>query len=355
MRRFLSLAAVLALVGLTACDSTPPMEATGPTVQFATTGVTVSETDGTVTIPLSLSEPLAQSATVEVLFAAGVGASSDGLEYDVDITGFGEEVDGRRIATVTFPAGQTDASVSFEVVDDGELEAAELAVFALQNAQGVAVGNPREFTVTIGTRPIVDIRALDNGEVITLEGIVTRRFGRYTFIQDGTAGISVFAFEDTDFGSANIQVGDRIQIQGQLDEFGQDNGTAGTGLKQIFVGNSTAEVTEFTILSSGNDLPEAQEITFAELLADGEAYEAELIRVEGVTLQTTDPLFSPSTTYVANDGTAPIDFRVNGASQSGLGNELVPDGPFTYVGVVGQFRGTYQLLPLTIDDLQEED
>ena len=353
MRRLLLLPA-LALV-LAACDSTSVVDETpvGPTVQFGISSISVTETEGTVSIPLTLSEAQTGPVTVEVLFAAGASADG-GIAYDDDFTNFGEDRGGLRVATATFAPGETDAAVTFDVLDDGEIEPAENILFALQNADGARIGTTREFTATIGTRPLSEIREVDVDEVVTAEGIVTRRFGRNTFIQDETAGLAIFAFEDTDFAMANIQVGDRIQIQGVLDEFGEDNDVPGTGLKQIFIGNSTVDRTAFEILSSGNELPAVPRLTLAQLLAGGEIYESEVVRVENLTLQTTDIVFEAggaAGTYTADDGTATFQFRINGSTQSELGGTLIPTEAFTFEGVVGQFRGGYQLTPLVVTDL----
>ena len=354
MRRLFSLPALAvaaASVALAGCDSTSVVEAgpSGPTVQFGISGVSASETDGTVSIPVTLSAAQSGTVTVDVFFAEAASAQDGDVVYGTDFT-FGDDRSGLRVATATFAPGETETTVTAEVLDDGEIEAAENVFFALQNADGARVGTPREFTLTIGTRPISEIRTLPEGSVVTFEGTVSRRFGRNTFLQDGSAGFAVFAFEDTDFGMASIQPGDRIQIQGVISEFGQDGDTFGTGLQQIFVGNSTAEQTEFAIVGSG-DIPEPQTVTVAQILADGEAYESELVRIEGLELQTNDVVFESSTTYTATDGTASIDFRVNGSSQSELGGAIVPQGPFTYEGVVGQFRGTYQLAPIQLIDI----
>jgi hypothetical protein len=355
MRTFyLSLTA--AAVALAGCDSADPTEEAfdGPTVEFGSTSVNASESDGTVEIPVTLSNGAAgQTYTVEVLYAAA--ASTAG--FDDDIAGFGADAGANRVATVTL-TGESDAqTVTVDVLEDEDIEGPEVAVFALQQASGGArIGDDREFRLEIGTPPIAQTRLRPDGDVVTVEGVVTGRFGRYTFLQDGTAGISVYAFSDTPFGSADIEPGDRVQIRGELSEFGARDG-AGLGLKQIFVGRDSPA--EFEVLSEGNDLPAPQTLTVAEILADGEAYESELIQVTGLSVVgTTDIVFQAGGSagnYTVTDGTGETILRINSGAESELGGEPIPQGEFTFTGALGQFGGAYQLTPLRTTDLVEEE
>lgn len=345
--RTLPLLLTAAAVAIAGCDSTPiAVVVDGPTIAFGAQSVNVSETDGTIEIPVVLSNGQAgQTYTVEVLYAA----ASSTADYGADVGDFGAEAGANRVATVSLSGPSDEATVTITVLEDEAIEGPEVAVFALQSASGGAqIGSTREFQLQIGTPPIADARVRPDGDVVTVEGIVTGRYGRYTFLQDGTAGLTVYAFDDTNFGAASIEVGDRVQIRGTLSEFGAFDGP-GTGLKQIFVGRDTPA--EFQVLSSGNAFT-PQTVTVAEILANGEAYESESIRIENLSFTTTDVVFGSSGNYTVTDGTGELTLRVNRSSDSSVGGEPIPASPFTYVGSLGQYAGGYQLLPLTPDDFQ---
>ncbi|MDX1421060.1 MAG: hypothetical protein R3181_13930, partial [Rubricoccaceae bacterium] len=291
-----------------------------------------------------------------------------------DLTGFGTAQDGFQIATVTFAGtdGETQ-EVTFTVEEDGAIEGAEEAVFALQRADGATVGDPRTYTVVIGTLPLESIRARPNLDVVTAEGVVTRSFGRLTYIQDETAGLAIFAFDDTPFGMAvaNGQVGpgDRIQVTGKLCEFGvvgfPDAIEPGTGLKQItapddqcFDESDILEgELEFEVLVDGDedDLPAPQTITIAQLNAAGDGYESELVRIDDLTIDPDgDFAFQASKTYTVMDPTGTGFLRTPSGSDTQIAGVPIPEGEFTFEGVIGQFRLENQLTPIEPTDILPE-
>lgn len=355
MRISLFLAALLAMTA-SGCDSIEPDVAQGAVVQFGSASVSASEGDSSVEIPVTLTGGEAGTTyTVQVLLAkasstAGyVNASGAG-----DLNNFGDADGANRVATVTL-TGPTDTEVvTIDIEDDGEFEAPETAVFVLQRANGATVGRNRQFQIEIGTPAIAVTRQRPVDDIVTVEGIVTSRFGRYTFLQDGTAGIAIYAFDDTNVGMADINPGDRIQVKGSLRENGARDGV-GLGLTQIFVGRGAPA--EFSILSRGNALPAAQRVTVAQILANGEQYESERIQVKGLTVTgTSDVVFQAGGSagnYTVTDGTGEMLLRINSAAESELGNQPVPQGTFTFTGPLGQFGGAYQLNPLRTTDLAQ--
>ena len=106
-------------------------------------------------------------------------------------------------------------------------------------------------------------------------------------------------------------------------------------------------------MSRGNARPAPQRLTLAELAAAGEAVESELVEVAGLTVETTDEAFQPDTSYEVSDGTATAVLRTPSAGDGALDGEAVPPGPVAFVGVVGEFRGAYQLVPVEATDLQQ--
>ena len=329
-----------------ACDGLEPAETfSGPTVEFATSSLSVSEDDGTVEIPVRLTGGTpSTSVTVEVLYAA----ASSTTDFGDDVSGFGSADGANQVATVTL-SGETDTqTVTIDIETDDEAEDAEAAVFVLQKATGDArIGDARQFRIEIGTPPISAARAQDEGAKITIEGIVTSAAGRFSFIQDASAAIVVFAFDDSPYGAAvqsgAVSVGDRVQIVGTRGEFRQQ--------KQL------VDPTTFKVLSSDNPLPDAQEITLAQMLTLGEDIVHERVRIDGLTI--TDPagavVFQRSQTV--SDGTSPATMFLQ--SESEATDAVVPaGGTFTYEGPVSQFEGTNQLGPLSpceIVELRDDD
>ena len=350
---------LLALAALAAgCDSVEPDVPAGPTVQFGAASLGASESDGTVEIPVVLSGGAAgQTYTVEVLFGdaasrqASRDASGDTLIYGRDIGNFGDADGANRVATVSLTGVSDTAFVSVDVLEDAQAEGPEVALFVLQRpSNGAQVGDARQFRLEIGTPPIAAVRERALGSSVTVEGIVTRARGRLSYVQDGSgAAIAVFAGGGPYFNaieSGAVAQGDRVQIVGTLAEF--------NGLLQV------SDVSGFKVLSRGNALPAPQTVTPSQLATAGEAYESELVRVTGLTLASGDVVFAASTSYDVSAGGSTIVLRTSGSDTEVTGQPIQPltggapgaYGPFTFTGVVGQFRGSNQLVPVNVSDLK---
>ena len=369
MRLRFPLALALASV-IAGCDTTSvgPSAPVGPTVQFATNSVNASE-GGTATIPVVLTGGTGEPVTVEVLFAAGASTATLGDDF----SGFGADDGGLQVATVTFSGTEQDtAYVTFDVADEGEIEGAEEAVFALQRAEGAQIGANRTLSVVIGTLPLADVRVRPNLETVTAEGVVTRSEGRLTYIQDETAAIAIFAFDDSPFGEAvargDIGPGDRIQVTGKLCEFGvigfPDNIEPGTGLKQITAPSDQCFQEEppegeiaFEVLVDGGeaDVPEPQDVTLAQIVGSGDVYESELVRVTDLTIDPAgDFAFQAPKSYTVTDPTGTGVLRTPSGPDTRIAGVPIPTGEFTFEGIVGQFRLDNQLTPIEETDIQPE-
>jgi predicted extracellular nuclease len=355
---FIALALV---VGLTGCDGNGPSGlVTGPTVQFGTSAATVVEGD-TIRIPVTLEGGTGQAVTVEVLYARGASSASDIVtaEDSVDFSGFGTPGAAVSTETVTFSgAAEETQEITIIASEDSFLEEAEQVILALQNAQGATIATPREFTLTIGVRPLADIRLLPNDEIVTVEGIVTRAEGRVTYIQDATAGIALFSPSGTDFynavASGAIAPGDRIQVVGSLTDFQPTTGVFNTGFREVQF------ISDFAVLSRGNPLPAPQNATIAQITAgdpDTEAYESEIVRITNLTIDPAgDVVFQTARNYnvtqTVGGVTSTMVLRVPSAGDTELFGVVIPLEPFTFEGPVGQFRGGNQLSPVEATDVR---
>lgn len=194
------------------------------------------------------------------------------------------------------------------------------------------------------TISINDARNTANGDTVTVKGIVTQAQGRQVYIQDATAGILIFqssgVFKDS-LDAGYIRAGDSLEIEGELTEF--------SGLKQF------NPVISFSVSARDNKLPAYQVVSLSELIANGEAYESERIRVLGLSFSTPQSgNWANGTTYPVTDGVDVLDLRTPSGSDSPLiSNTPIPNDPFVFEGVLGTFGGVYQLTPWVPEDAYE--
>ena len=193
---------------------------------------------------------------------------------------------------------------------------------------------------------IEEARVLAPGTDVRIKGIVTRANGRFSHIQDGNAAINIFQASGeyhNAINSGDVAPGDSIIISGTTDEF--------SSLFQL------SGITDHTITSRGNPLPDPAEITLDDV---GESYESELIKISGLSLDTDDDQFQRNTTYsLLENGTPNLDvtMRVGDSNDTELIGQGIP-GIFTFTGVLGQFSTSgddgYQLVPRNVDDVLNE-
>jgi len=197
--------------------------------------------------------------------------------------------------------------------------------------------------------PIAVARQTADGNVVTVEGIVIRALGRFARLQDETAGLTVFenagAFRAA-IDSGRVRQGDRLRLTGTLAEF--------NSLKEI------APIDSFEVLARDNPLPAAQLVTLAEIARNGEAYESELIRVEGLRINAgADSVFVAGRTYAitdASDQSGAVVLRTPAANDTRIAGVAIPKGTAAFEGVLGQFSSTnpaagYQLSPVLATDV----
>jgi hypothetical protein len=106
-----------------------------PVINFSNAAQTVSEIVGSVSLAVTLDRPGVVDITVPYTVS---GTATDG-SVDHDLNG----------GSITFPAGQTSTQVSFNIIDDSEIEPDETVVITLGNPSNAALGTNIEHTVTI--------------------------------------------------------------------------------------------------------------------------------------------------------------------------------------------------------------
>ncbi|WP_052476235.1 5'-nucleotidase C-terminal domain-containing protein [Cohnella kolymensis] len=158
------------------------------------------------------------------------------------------------------------------------------------------------------------------------EGILTHIDGREAYIQDETGGIVLFDFP------LFAEIGDRVRVSGELDIF--------RNLQEI----KPVTGLSYSVVEENAGVPAPQLITAAQLSApNGEQLEAELVTMENVTI----------TAKNGNAVTADQN-NVNFTIFSPL-SKLAVGAHFEQItGVIKQFDGVYQFVPLNENALVEK-
>ncbi len=192
----------------------------------------------------------------------------------------------------------------------------------------------------VGNLDVENARQQGPGNTAAVTGTVTRAFGEYVRFQDesgstGASGLTVGPVTGDfkqDIG-VDITKGTRLYVRGTLSE--------SDGLLRI----SGQDLEDYKIQGDGT-LPTAQEVSLSELQTNGEDYESELLQVDGLSFPSATGTFDANTTYEVEDETASLDYRVGGSDQTDVIGESIPQGTFTYEGVLGESGNGYQLVPI---------
>jgi hypothetical protein len=186
--------------------------------------------------------------------------------------------------------------------------------------------------MSIVTVTIAEARALDNGQFAQVEGTVIFLDGRNVYIQDATAGIDLYLNSNT--VPESLAVGDNVRAYGSK--------TVYKGLVEL-TGINGGNADEFSILSSGNELPLAVK-TIAEINSDFSAnnlLQSTRVKIENAIVGTINP---SGTTVISQDGNDLNVYRiptVEGLTEGDL---------ITITGIIGCYN-TPQLRVASADDI----
>ena len=190
------------------------------------------------------------------------------------------------------------------------------------------------FSFSHAQNTILEARQMGEGAVVTVKGIATNgaELGIIRYFQDETAGIAAY-------GSA-VSVanrGDSISVTGTLKIYNQ--------LLEI------DPITNVTVLSTGNPVPEPIVLTPAQI---SEPYEGQLVMVHDVLFNDAGQTFTGNKkyTFTANGETGYIYIK-NGQDFVGT---IIPSAPVSLTALCSQFDYTnpnqgYQLLPRDLNDI----
>ncbi|MEA3460682.1 MAG: phospholipase D-like domain-containing protein [Bacteroidota bacterium] len=175
---------------------------------------------------------------------------------------------------------------------------------------------------------IASARAMGSGAAVTVSGIVTNgdELGTIRYMQDQTAGIAIYSSELKD-----VQRGDSITVSGTLKDY--------ISLLEI------DPVSSVTVHSSGNALPDPQELTPEQF---NEQYEGMLVRVDQATINTSGTFQREAYGFTAGGETGQL--YINDPYSPLIGTPI-PSGHLSITGPLGAYDGTYQLLPRDLEDV----
>ena len=188
--------------------------------------------------------------------------------------------------------------------------------------------------------PITNARKLSEGTIVNIAGIVTvaDEFAGPVYFQDETAGIAWFYSpmrNETATFFSNVNRGDSIYITGELGSFNELKQIVGDSPKFEFKPNNNEQVNPILItasqLNSGN-------------------FEGQLVSMQ-VEIDHTGVL-QGNTNYDITDATGSGVVRIS--SFTDIVGSTAAEDTTTIVGVVGNFRGTFQLTPRDLNDIDAE-
>ncbi len=195
---------------------------------------------------------------------------------------------------------------------------------------------------------IAEARATAEGEIVTIEGIVTSSnfgtAGSYTehSVQDATGALIVFGYFD-----AGLALGDAVTVTGELDSY--------NGKFEIVI--STPD--DVVVVSSGNEMPAFQVLTIADILAAPEDYESELIRIDSATIVSgnwPNP-GSNANLDISDPSGATMAMRIDKDTDVDEGEQIL--GYFNLQSILGQYDSSdpyddgYQVFPRYYSDLEQ--
>lgn len=196
------------------------------------------------------------------------------------------------------------------------------------SGEGKDPGEPEDIAV---------VRTNEMDRIVTVAGrvTVTDQFNAPVYIQDYTAAIAVY---DGELAKA-ATMGDSVLVTGPLYEFGATTGVPGSGLLEI-----SGAATTWEIISSGEEIKPLT-LTVRDAI---ETYESQLIRIEYVTIGSSG-VFQGNTNYNITDNTGTMQMRI--INTTNIVDQEIPSGEVTIIGILGQYRGAYQIQPRFVEDL----
>jgi hypothetical protein len=291
-----------------------------------------SPSNATVYSPITTSVNV--SLSISNFVVGNPGAGIDGhIHYTINSAGQPMKYDTAPIA-VTVSAGNS-YTVFAELVDNMNtpISPAVNATVTFDVAAYTVVTNLAALRADVITNGTGKYYQVSSNPVITYARDNTNRNQKY--IQDASAGILIDDVPGTI--STTMTQGDAISgLRGQTSLF--------SGVLQLL------PLENATIASSGNVIT-PQVVTAADITANIEMYESELVKINAASFTTADGVivFAANTNYNMNDG-SDIAFRAIFAEANYIG-QIVPSGAANRVVLVAEFNGTAQVVSRSLADV----
>ncbi|MEP0549061.1 MAG: lamin tail domain-containing protein [Rhodothermales bacterium] len=298
------------------------------------TGVTVANVQR---VPLVPAADEAATVTADVITPGEPTAVQ--LRYRVN--------GGAEIAVDATSLGGIAYSAQIPASAYGDGDRVEYAFFA---AVGEASNTSPTQGFFAGTTPIATLNDRDDDGVLNylgygarVNGVGTADTGTFStnnlevYIQDATGGLSLFRGGDT---FTPFAAGTRYTVLGVVEQF-----------------NGKTQLQPVAVMDEGPAAVDPLVATIAELQANPESFENELIRINGVTPGDFPPA-GDSGDVPIEDGSSPEPLTMRIDNETGITGADAPPAPFDLVGIFTQFDtdglpldGGYQILPRGPEDL----
>lgn len=179
---------------------------------------------------------------------------------------------------------------------------------------------------------IAAARSQSIGNTVTIKGVATNgsEMGTIRYFQDSTGGIAAYSSQ-----LSGVQKGDIVQVTGVLKDY--------NGLLEI------DPVTSYNIISTGNPLPAPKLVSLPGGFS--ESNEGQLVQVNAVHFTSSGNFSSSSSNYTVTDGSNNGEVRV--WASTNIAGTPIPGGNVHVIGLLGEYFGTYQLQPRSLDDFLE--
>lgn len=205
----------------------------------------------------------------------------------------------------------------------------EFSIYTYASFDGLSnsVGSIFDYTLLEKT-DISAARLSAKNQNVWTEGIVSHIDGAKTYIQDETGGIVLYGMNIPD-----ASLGDKVSVQGVMEIY--------SGLQELKPQNGLTS----KVLEKNAGVPEAKLVTANDLTpSNGEQYEAQLVYLENVTIDR-----KSGTVFKAKQDGIAAEFDIYSSLsslQEGKKFEKI-------IGVIEEYNGNFQLIPLNSSSLIE--
>ena len=208
-------------------------------------------------------------------------------------------------------------------------------VKAIAVASGFQNSSVAEVTYTINLPiTIAEARALENDEYACVEGVVIFIDGKNVHVQDATAGIDLYLNSNA---PSSLHIGDMARAYGKK--------TVYNHLVEL-TGINATNANVFTVLSTGNPLPEPAIQTIADINSDfdgGNMMQSTRVKIETAIIGTIN---ASGNTTLTQDGSSLNVYRIPSVPGMIAGDWV------TLTGIVSCYNGNLQFRVVSADDVE---